>query len=114
MTNGRTGDESQTVRLPNGAGVAAILASGIGSFVMAVLAILADHSPALKKLMTFYMPTGPLSGVTTTAIVVWLMSWIVLDVAWRKRTVQGGMVPLGLGLLAIGFLLMFPPMGDLF
>lgn len=114
MREGQVGDVNGTVRLPNGAGVAAILAAGIGSFAMAVLAIIADHSTALKKLMIFYTPTGPLSGVTTTAIIIWFLSWVVLGVAWRRRNVTGVIVPVSLFLLAIAFLLMFPPIGDLF
>jgi len=114
MTDMTSSDASQTARLPNGAGSAAILATGIGSFTMAVLAILGDQSPAIKKLLIFYGPTGPLSGVTTTAIAIWLLSWAVLDIAWKRRDVTGVIVPVGLCLLAIGFLLMFPPIGDLF
>jgi hypothetical protein len=101
-------------QLPNGAGSAAILAAGLASFMMAVLAILADRAPAFKKLMTFYAPTGPLSGVTTTAIVVWLTSWIVLDALCKRRDVPGWLVAAGLCLIAISFLLTFPPIGDLF
>jgi len=61
--------------LPNGSGAAAILAAGIGSFMVAVLAIAADNSAAVKSLLNFYRPSGPLSGVTTTAVLVWLIAW---------------------------------------
>jgi hypothetical protein len=101
-------------KLPNGAGSAAILAAGLASFMMAVLAIIADHASTFKKLMIFYTPTGPLSGVTTTAIAIWLLSWVVLDIAWRRRNVNEVIVPAGLCLLTIGFLLMVPLIGDLF
>lgn len=114
MTNETAGNQRQIAQLPKGAGSAAILAAGLASFVMAVLAILADHSPVFKKLMIFYTPTGPLSGVTTSAIAIWLLSWVVLDIAWRRRNVNDIIVPIGLCLFAIGFLLMFPPIGDLF
>jgi hypothetical protein len=101
-------------QLPNGAGSAAILAAGLASFMMAVLAIIADHASTFKKLMIFYTPTGPLSGVTTTAIAIWLLSWVALDIAWKRRNVSPVIVPVGLCLLAIGFVIMFPPVGDLF
>jgi MFS family permease len=114
MRTETVGNQGQTPQLPNGAGSAAILAAGSASFMMAVLAILADHSPVFKKLMIFYTPTGPLSGVTTTAIAIWLLSWVVLDIGWRRRNVNEVIVPIGLCLFAIGFLLMFPPIGDLF
>jgi len=61
--------------LPNGSGAAAILAAGIGSFMVAVLAIAADNSAAVKSLLNFYRPSGPLSGVTTFAVLVWLIAW---------------------------------------
>lgn len=114
MTNRTTGDVSQPESLPNGPGAAAILAMGIGALVMAVLAIIADHSPVFKKTMIFYTPTGPLSGVTTTAAAIWLLSWIALDIAWKRRNVSGTIVRLGMYLLALGFILMFPPVADLF
>lgn len=114
MTNETVGNQRQIAQLPNGAGSAAILATGLASFMMAVLAIFADHSLVFKKLMIFYTPTGPLSGVTTTAIVIWLVCWVVLDIAWRRRDVNKVIVSVSLYLFAIGFLLMFPPIGDLF
>ena len=64
---------------PNGAGAAAILAAGVGAFLVAVFAILADQSAAIKSLMIFWKPTGPLSGVTTCAIVLWIASWAILQ-----------------------------------
>ena len=42
-----------TATLPNGAGAAAVLAAGIGAFLVAVFAILADQSAAIKSLMIF-------------------------------------------------------------
>lgn len=114
MTTERIDNETQAGGLPNGAGAAAIIAMGLGSFVMAILAIIADHSIGFKKVMVFYTPTGPLSGVTTTAIVVWLVSWIALDIGWKGRNLSKGILTAGLCLLAISFALMFPPIGDLF
>jgi len=114
MIDQAIGNESQPEGLPNGPGAAAVLAMGVGALIMSVLAIIADHSLAFKKMMMFYTPTGPLSGVTTTAVVLWLVSWFALDIAWKRRDVNGRIVGLGLFLLAIGFVLMFPPVGDLF
>ena len=104
----------QTSRLPNGAGVAALLAAGLGVCTLAVVAIFADHSPGFKKLMIFYTPTGPLSGVTTIAILVWLLFWIGLDAAWKRREMPSWWITAALGLIALSFVLMFPPVGDLF
>lgn len=114
MIDQARGNESQRESLPNGPGAAAVLAMGLGALMMSVLAMIADHSITVKEMMTFYTPTGPLSGVTTTAVVLWLVSWIALDIAWKRRNINGRIVGLGLVLLATGFVLMFPPVGDLF
>ncbi|MGD0740027.1 MAG: hypothetical protein ABR957_10565 [Terracidiphilus sp.] len=99
----------------NGAGAAAILAAGIGAFLVAVFAILGDQSAAIKSLMIFWKPTGPLSGVTTCAIVMWLVAWAILHALWRQRSVNLTRVnAAALALLILGLLLTFPPIADLF
>ncbi len=100
---------------PNGGGAAAVLAAGIGSFLVAVFALLADKSATIKSLMIFYKPTGPLSGVTTCAIIVWLVAWLILHRRWQNRMVAMGRVrAAALILLILGVLLTFPPIADLF
>jgi hypothetical protein len=100
---------------PNGGGAAAVLAAGIGAFLMAFIALLADKSPAIRSAMIFYKPTGPLSGVTTSAIIVWLAAWFVLHARWKSRNVAVGRIgAVGLTLLILGLLLTFPPIADLF
>lgn len=61
------------IDIPNGPGAAAILAAGIGCAAVGVLAFAGDASPAIGKLLNIYNPTGTLSGVTTLAIIVWLV-----------------------------------------
>ena len=114
MTDRIADERIQSASLPNGPGAAILVSGGIGVFVLAVSAIVADHSLTFKKLMIFYTPTGALSGVTTTAITVWLVSWIVLAAAWKRRQVRSCWIDVAFGLVAISFLLMFPPFGDLF
>ena len=104
-----------TESLPNGFGGAALLASGIGAIALAGFAIAADHNASFKSRMIFYRPTGQLSGVTTSAIVIWLVTWAILNWRWRKRDVALGRVAaVSLLLLALGLVLTFPPVGDLF
>lgn len=99
----------------NGSGGAAILAAGIGCCVIGVLAIAGDKSTYFKKLFVFYRPTGPLSGVTTSAILVWLGMWAILEWRWRKRTVNLRRInTIAFALLALGLSLTFPPIADLF
>lgn len=101
--------------VPNGSGAAAVLAAGIGSFTLASLAIAADQIAGVKSAMVFYKPTGPLSGVTTVAVVVWLLVWAILEGLWRKRTVALGRISAAaVALLVLALLLTFPPIADLF
>lgn len=99
---------------PNGGGAAALLAAGIGCLMVAIFAILADKVASIKSLMNFYRPTGPLSGVTTCAILLWLISWAILHRRWSGRMVAlGGITTWALILLGLSLLLTFPPIADL-
>jgi hypothetical protein len=100
--------------IPNGSGAAAILAAGIGSAALGVFALTNDAFPAINHFFTFYKPTGGLSGVTTCAIVVWLVAWFILARRWSGQTVGLAKVNLtAFVLLAVGMLLTFPPVMDL-
>ncbi|MGC1870270.1 MAG: hypothetical protein WA700_04870 [Acidobacteriaceae bacterium] len=100
--------------LPNGPGAAAILSAGLGCFLLSVFAVIADASKPVAKFFTFYVPTGPLSGVTTTAIVLWLVAWLVLARWWRHNTVAIIRInAVAFALLLLGVLLTFPPFADL-
>jgi hypothetical protein len=107
--------QENSASLPNGSGAAAILAAGFGCFAIGVIAVVADKSLAVKRALVFYKPTGALSGVTTAAILLWLLSWAVLEWRWKAKTVALGRINIAaFALLAIGLLLTFPPFGDLF
>ncbi len=101
-------------KIPNGPGAAAILAAGIGSAAMGILAFAGDASDRIGKALNFYNPTGTLSGVTTLAIVVWLIAWFVLARQWGSKAVDVFKINvISFVLLAVGFLLTFPPFMDL-
>lgn len=100
--------------LPNGPAAAAILSAGVGCGVLGILVVAADAFKPLAKLFTFYLPTGPLSGVSSVAILLWLMTWFILAKRWRTRTVAIAKVNVtAFLLLALGILLTFPPFADL-
>jgi hypothetical protein len=107
-------DEShRAAARPNGSGAAAILAAGIGAFVLSVLAVAADRIAPLQRAMIFYRPTGPLSGVTTSAIAIWLLAWFALDRMWRTRSVALRAInSAALTLLVLSLVLTFPPLAD--
>lgn len=105
---------SESDSIPNGSGAAALLAGATGWCVLGVLAVAADRMPSLSKSLILYRPTGPLSGVTTVAVIVWLCLWIVLDWRWRARAVNmRNICAAAFLLLAAGLLLTFPPFTDL-
>jgi hypothetical protein len=100
--------------MPNGSGAAAALAAGAGSMALAILSILADKAPAFRQTMIFYRPTGPLSGVTTCAILLWLILWTILHRRWRSRATPARIHALAVVLLCMSVLLTFPPIAALF
>ena len=107
-------ETAETSPLTNGPGAAAVLAAGVGAAALGVFAVLGDMWPAFKKLMIFYKPTGPLSGVTTSAVIVWLLAWAMLEWRWKQKTVRIGRVTVvACVLLVVGLLLTFPPFADL-
>lgn len=101
-------------QIANGPAGAAILSAGIGCFAIGALAVIGDGSKAVAKFFTFYRPTGPLSGVSSLGIVLWLVVWFALARRWRSKTVAIERVNLAaFAFLALGLLLTFPPFGNL-
>jgi hypothetical protein len=101
--------QQYTSAATNGAAAAAILAAGIGSFVLGLLTTLAAASRPFSNILAFYGPTGPLSGKTTVAVVFWLAAWVLLHRAWKDRQVDFGPAFIGtLILIALGLLGTFP------
>lgn len=98
---------------PNGALWAAILASGIGGFAVGLVAIL--NESGIFAAPTLYGPAGGVSGRTTIAAVIWLVSWAVLHRLWRDREVGGGRVTaIAVVLILVGLSGTFPPVWSLF
>ena len=91
-----------------------MMAAAIGSFVLAIIAFAGDKSIPVKNSLNLYKPTGPLSGVTTVAIVVWFLVWGFLEWHWGKRAVAMSRINrVSLALLVLSILLTFPPIVDL-
>jgi hypothetical protein len=100
--------------LPNGPGGAAILAAGLGSLALGVFAFAGDASPPILRAFNVWNPTGPLSGVTAGAVIVWLVAWFALARAWERRSVNLARVNIAAFIMLIaGLLLTFPPFMDL-
>lgn len=107
-------ESNGAVNMTNGPGAAAILSAGIGCFVFAALAFAGDKLTAVKLTLSFYKPTGPLSGVSTLAVLAWLVAWAFLEWRWRSVSVSLRQVcTIAFVLLGLAFLLTFPPLVDL-
>lgn len=99
--------------IPNGLGAAAILSCGIGCATFGVLALLGDAFKSVNNALIFYKPSGALSGVSTVAVVVWLVCWFALSRAWGGKTVNLKTINVAAyALLAAALLLTFPPFMD--
>jgi hypothetical protein len=99
--------------VPNGAAVAAFLAAGIGSFAMGMIAFL--NGIDVLPVPTLYDPAGGVSGRTTLALIVWLISWAVLHFRWREREIAPRRISGIIGvLIALGVLGTFPPLWNVF
>lgn len=94
----------------NGPAMAAIVAASFGVFVLGLDTFLGEWSPALLKRFNWWNPAGPLVGKTSVAVIAWLVLWAVLHPAWGRKEVSfSTWWKVALGLIVIGFLLMFPP-----
>lgn len=99
---------------PNGRAAAALLAAAVGGFALGVFALAGDAFPTLARAFTVWRPTGPLSGVTDAAILVWLLVWVVLSRRWARRDLDLRRINrAALALFIGGLLLTFPPFMDL-
>ena len=120
----RQADEGQAEAKPNGPAAAAILAAGIGSFVMGLMVTIVEAFPAKGTEISFFdfskrfgigSGVGPLSGKVIIAVAAYLVSWAVLAYLWRGREMKFNRVfVVTLILLALGFALTFPPIFEVF
>jgi hypothetical protein len=105
--------ESNPSEGANGAVWAALLAASIGGFAMGLVVIL--NEAGIFAAPSLYGPSGGVSGRTTIAVVVWLVSWIVLHTRWKERRIESGRIRTAMiVLLALGLVGTFPPVWSLF
>jgi hypothetical protein len=100
---------------PTGPAAAALVAAGLGTFVIGMMTTLAAASAGLRNALVWYSPSGPLSGKTGVGLIAWLLAWVILHSALRGREVNlGRAFTLAIVLIAAGFLLTFPPVFEAF
>ena len=99
----------------DGSALAALVAAGAGCACMGVLYVAATISPAVGRTLTWYAPSGALSGMSGLTIFVWLLVWMILHRAWVAREIGARTAILVASLLLVlGLLLTFPPIARLF
>ena len=106
----------QTDTKPNGPVAAAFVAAGIAALVLGIFVPLNEFSPAISGFLKFDANfglgkgVGPLSGKAGMAVIAYIVSWVVLHLAWRRREMNFRNVLLAsLILVGLGFALTFPP-----
>jgi hypothetical protein len=103
---------------PDGPGVAAMLAAGIGILVLGLFTVLAEVSEGLKdwlESLEFGRGVGPLAGKTLMGSLAFAVSWIVLGIVLKDKEVdmrRWFWVAFALGVL--GAIMMFPPVFEAF
>jgi hypothetical protein len=102
-------EEPQAVERPTGPVAAALLATGIGAFVLGLLTTLSEASEDIHDFLEFSADVGPLSGKTILAVAAYFASWAVLHVLWRRddRPLRPILIATAV-LIALGVLGTFP------
>jgi hypothetical protein len=103
------------VARPDGPVAAVLIAAGIGALVLAILTVWAEASVGFKDSLAYSDRVGPLSGKTIWATVAFLVSWVGLTLALRRRRVDlMKATVVSVVLLGLGYLGTFSPFFRMF
>lgn len=106
-------DSHTTEEVKNGTAMAAVLGAAIGSFALGLIVLL--NAMDLISIPAIYEPAGGVSGRTTLAVILWLISWGVLHVRWKDQQISyRKTLLLSLALIAGSLIFTFPPFWRLF
>jgi hypothetical protein len=104
-----------TLDKPEGPIVAAVLAAGVGCFAMGVFTTLSEANTSFADWLNWNNKVGPLSGKTIMTVIVWLVSWAILHVIFRKKRTETRLaLSISLLLIGLGVLLTFPTFFQMF
>ena len=104
-----TTDRLEDVERATGPVAAAVLAAGIGAFVLGLLTTLNEASTSVHDFLEFDEDVGPLSGKTVIAVIAYLASWAILHALWRgKNPVLRSILIATAVLVGLGILGTFP------
>jgi hypothetical protein len=98
---------------PDGPGAAAMVAAGIGIFVLGLMTVLSEASVPIHDFLQrleFGRGVGPLAGKSIIAVIAWAVSWAILGAVWRGKDVNiRAWFSVGLVLGILGAVGTFPP-----
>ena len=101
--------EVREIDRPTGPVAAAVLAAGIGAFVLGLLTTLSEASTDLHDFLEFKDDVGPLSGKTILAVASYFGSWVILHIFWRRQNPPLRPILIATAvLIALGILGTFP------
>ena len=102
-------------KLATGPAAAALISSGLGTFMIGLMTTGAVLSEGLKNFLNWWNPAGPLTGKAGVGILVWLISWAFMHSAWKEKDYElGKAFTITLVLIGLGLLLTFPPIFEAF
>jgi hypothetical protein len=100
---------------PEGPIAAAIIAGGIGAATLGILTTAAEISERLKDWLDWRSQVGSLSGKTGSAVIVWLVAWVVLHLLFREKPYETRRAfVIALILVAVGVVGTFPTFFEAF
>jgi hypothetical protein len=107
-------DERKAATLDSAVG-AALIAGGVGSFVLGLAVVGAEANAGIKSFLTWISSVGPLSGKVGVSVIAFVLSWIILHFVLRDHTLKlTTSFVIAVILLGLGLLLTFPPVFVLF
>jgi hypothetical protein len=69
----------------SGPAAALILAGGIATFCLGLVTTLAEASTGIADALQWNDRVGPLSGKTLITVIVFVVSWAILTIVWRRQ-----------------------------
>jgi hypothetical protein len=85
MSENARASQLEEIDRPTGPVAAALLATGIGAFVLGLLTTLNEASTGVHDFLAFDEGVGPLSGKTIIAVIAYFASWALLHGFWRRQ-----------------------------
>ena len=98
-----------SIQIPNGKAAAALLAGAAGIALLGVFTTLAQLVAPFRAALVLNSGVGSLSGKTIIPVLLWVMTWLILDRAWKGKELDFKKILIWIRLLLLmGLLGTFP------